>query len=139
MFTFTLVRNPWDRVVSYYHWLKSQEFEHPSIVLAKQMNFETFLQVPDIQKSLRNTPARTYMVDAFGVERCRCFIRLENLKSDLCMLEHHLGFALEVPHENASTRAKDFRPFYSRISREIVADICAEDIARFGYRFDNAK
>ena len=27
-FTFTLVRNPWDRGVSYFHWLREQKFEH---------------------------------------------------------------------------------------------------------------
>ena len=36
-FTLTLVRNPWDRVVSYYHWLRAQAFAHPAVGLAKAM------------------------------------------------------------------------------------------------------
>ena len=28
LFLVTLVRNPWDRVVSYYHWLRKQSFDH---------------------------------------------------------------------------------------------------------------
>ena len=34
----TLVRNPWDRAVSYYHWLREQSFAHPAVGLAKSHN-----------------------------------------------------------------------------------------------------
>ena len=38
MFAFTLVRNPWDRVASYYHWLREQRFDHRAVRLAKALN-----------------------------------------------------------------------------------------------------
>ena len=42
-FVFTLVRNPWNRMVSYYHWLREQSFDHPSVTLAQQLDFSGFL------------------------------------------------------------------------------------------------
>jgi hypothetical protein len=38
-FVFTMVRNPWDRMVSYYHWLQDQTFDHPAVRLAKANDF----------------------------------------------------------------------------------------------------
>ena len=43
LFVLTLVRNPWDRLVSYYHWLKEQRFEHPAVDLARALSFSEFL------------------------------------------------------------------------------------------------
>ena len=43
---FTLVRNPWDRMVSYYHWFKEQSFDHPAVALARDHSFADFLRHP---------------------------------------------------------------------------------------------
>ncbi|KIN70839.1 Sulfotransfer 2 domain containing protein [Sulfitobacter noctilucae] len=135
MFTFTLVRNPWDRMVSYYHWLKEQSFDHPAVVLARRTSFEAFLRDPAIQAAQRNWPASRYMADLNGTERSSSYIRLEHFAQDAEPLIAHLGFDLQLPRENRSARSENFRDYYSSALREIVADCCAEDIARFGYSF----
>ncbi len=138
LFTFTLVRNPWDRVVSYYHWLREQSFDHPAVGIARATDFAGFLRAPQIRRSLQSHPYGYYMRDASGVERADLFIRLEHLAQDLAPLEAHLGFRLEMPHVNRSDRGPgggDWRSHYGPAERQIVAEICAEDIARFGYSF----
>ena len=135
LFTFTLVRNPWDRVVSYYHWLRAQSFDHPAVTLASAVPFDAFLRDPGTRRSLRDWPATRYMRDATGTERCRLYIRLEHFAEDAAPLFEHLGFALSLPVENRSDRARDHTAFYDADLRDIVADCCAEDIARFDYRF----
>ncbi len=138
-FVFTLVRNPWDRLVSYYHWLRGQSFAHPAVALAGRLSFSGFLNHPQTRASIGAWPYGRYLRDAGGVERADLCIRLEHLARDIAPLERHLGFRLEVPAGvNASSRPRDWRALYSDEDAELVARLCAEDIARFGYRFDPA-
>jgi hypothetical protein len=136
LFAFTLVRNPWDRMVSYYHWLREQSFDHPSVSLAAQVPFDTFACAEQVRAAMQATPARHYMTDATGIERCDLYIRLEALAKDATRLWEHLGFELDVPQVNASDREADYRSYYTDAARSAVAEACAEDIARFGYSFD---
>lgn len=136
-FTFTLVRNPWDRTVSYYHWLKTQSFDHPAIALAQTLEFSDFLAHPSIISSLKAAPYTSYMRDQAGVDRADLYIRLEHLEEDLAPLESHLGFPLHpLPHENRSDRQRDYRSYYSDADATRLADIAADDISRFEYRFE---
>ena len=126
LFVLTLVRNPWDRIVSYYHWLRGQSFAH-------------FLNHPQTRSALAVWPYAAYLRDARGQDRATLYARLEHLDADLAPFEAHLGFRLTpLPRANASDRARDWRPFYSDADAALVASLCAEDIARFGYGFDPA-
>jgi len=135
MFVFTLVRNPWDRLVSYYHWLRTQSFDHPAVRLAKALSFADFVQHPGTYGAMHASPAASYVTDVTGINRASAYIRLEALPEDLAPLERHLGFALDVPHANSSARPKDYRRAYTDRTAQTVADMCARDIAQFGYRF----
>ncbi|MEM1065375.1 MAG: sulfotransferase family 2 domain-containing protein [Pseudomonadota bacterium] len=136
MFVFTLVRNPWDRVVSYYHWLRSQRFAHPAVWLARSVDFAAFLAHADTQARFSNDSYDRYVTDASGRVRAQCYIRLEHLVEDLAPLEAHLGVSLApVPHLNASERPRDYRTCYSDADAEAIGQLWAADIARFGYTF----
>ncbi len=134
-FVVTLVRNPWDRMVSYYHWLRDQSFDHPAVHLAKAVEFGTFLNDSQVQASFRAHPYGSYVTGPGGVERCDLFIRLERFEEDAEPLWRHLGFRLDLPETNASRRRRDPRGYYSDADAALVAELCAEDIARFGYEF----
>ena len=132
---FTMVRNPWDRVVSYYHWLRAQSFEHPAVGLAQASGFSEFLNAPQTVNSLRNAPYGSYVTDALGRERCDLFVRLEHLDEDLPKLEAMLGCKLGTfPHDNRSERG-DYRDAYSDADRDLLGQIAERDIERFNYRF----
>jgi hypothetical protein len=135
-FVVTLVRNPWDRVVSYYHWLREQRFDHPAVLLAKSRDFARFLSEPLVVDSLRRNPYGSYVTDARGRERGRLFARIEHLKEDLASFESHLGFRIgPLPRHNASARDADWRRYFNDATAATVARLAAADIARFGYHF----
>lgn len=152
LFTLTLIRNPWDRAVSYYHWLRTQSFAHPAVGLAKTHDFSGFLNHPHTRTALALWPFAAYMRDRGGVERASLFARLEHLAADLAPFEAHLGFSLgPIARANATPRSpdsrppdsrppdwlsRDWRPAYTDADAALLGDLCATDIARFGYRFD---
>ncbi len=136
MFILTLVRNPWERCLSYWHWLRGQGFAHPAVGLAKALSFKDFLSHPQTRASLAAWPAAAYMRGRSGVERASLYARLEHLEDDLAPFWDHLGFRLTLPRANASGRPADWRGAYDPAAQALVGELCGEDIARFGYRFE---
>ncbi|MHA6325232.1 sulfotransferase family protein [Roseivivax sp. CAU 1753] len=132
----TLIRNPWDRMVSYYHWLQMQTFDHPAVRLARASDFAGFLNDPANAAAIARAPYPSYVTWPNGAEARTLFLRLEHLTEDLPRFEARLGFTLDLPHANRSGRARDWRGYYTDATRDRVAAICASDIARFDYRFD---
>ncbi|MEM6408302.1 MAG: sulfotransferase family 2 domain-containing protein [Pseudomonadota bacterium] len=134
---FTMVRNPWDRMVSYYHWLQDQSFEHAAVALAKRLDFSAFLNHPQTRASFQTNPYTSYVKTRDGVDACALFVRLEHLEEDLPRLEALIGLKLRpFPHENASQRRPAFQSYYKDADRELLAALCASDIERFGYVFE---
>jgi len=137
-FIFSLVRNPWDRMVSYYHWLREQDFDHPAVHLARTLGFSAFLNHPKTEASLRANPYAAYLTDGAGEEHCHLWIRLEHLDADLAKLEARLAMRLPaLERVNQSPRERDYRTYYLDADAEHLARICADDIDRFDYRFES--
>ncbi|MEB8388015.1 sulfotransferase family 2 domain-containing protein [Rhodobacteraceae bacterium KMM 6894] len=134
-FVVTLVRNPWDRMVSYYHWLRVQGFDHPAVHLARSVDFNGFLAAPLIGASITSNPYGSYTRDAAGQERCDLYIRIEHFAADAAPLWDHLGFQLNLPVVNRSERRRDYRSYYGQEQAARVAEMCSEDVTRFGYSF----
>ncbi len=129
-FSFAFVRNPWDRLLSIYSYAKG-DARRANNALALDSDFETFLlnfvpPNPLIQWEYVSNSDGEQIVDEIG--------RFETFSQDFSAICARLGIKSDLPHRNASTRPK-YRDAYSDAAREIVAEKCAEDIARFGYTF----
>lgn len=98
--------------------------------MAKATDFSTFLNAPQTQARVVQTPYASYVTEG------SLFFWLEHLADDLKPLWKHLGFELGIPVVNQSAHARDWRPFYTDADAALVARLCAVDIARSDYRFD---
>ncbi len=134
-FTVTLVRNPWDRLVSYYHWLRVQDFDHEGVRAAKALGFSEFLRSDHVMSAVPRQTYAHYMTRADGVEDCSLYMRLEHFSRDAEPLWAHLGFRVDLPLVNQSARPAGYKAIYSEADSQLVAELCQSDIERFDYRF----
>jgi hypothetical protein len=140
-FKFCFVRNPWDRLVSLYFYLKKIGFIH------KNKKFRTFLYeieddaLPRI--GLFHTKSRVlsqcnrqldWITDANG----RIFVdfigKYESIDSDFRTLCDKLEIHRDLPRRNITPHSH-YSEYYDQKTRRIVEKVYAQDIEYFGYRF----
>jgi hypothetical protein len=132
-----VVRNPWERLASYYHWIGAQSFAHPHVALARRLDLAGFVAHPAVAAAFRASPAAAYVRDGAGVEHPALWLRHERLEADAAALGALLGVALPpLGRVNVSARPADWRRGYTPAAVAAVAEACAADIARFGYGFE---
>lgn len=75
-----------------------------------------------------------FLADAEGQLHLDHLGRFEDLAATLRWLSGHVPKVLEIRHLNATDRAP-YREHYTASSRDVIAQIYAQDIERFGYDF----
>jgi hypothetical protein len=131
----TIVRNPWDRVLSLWAWARVQTFEHAMVARAQALDFDGFVHDPLVGQILKASPYGHHVQQRDRREGDLHILRFERLAEDAAALGETLGFRMPpLARVNASAdRPADWRAAYSPSGLARVADACAEDIARFGY------
>ncbi len=140
-FTFAFVRNPWDKVVSHYHYRvrtnQTKLGENP-------IGFKEWVQLTYGEQDpvfydnpVMFMPQANWVVDEIGQVAVNFVGRFENLSRDFEYACQRLGRTVELPHVKAS-RHKPFTEYFDESTRQIVATWFAEDIENFGYEFWSA-
>jgi hypothetical protein len=151
-FKFAFVRNPWDRLVSWWSMIDGrrsrlskgrQRNNFLSYVLGRANTFEEFLlhatgeiADQDGEKSILRNQI-DYLVDAEGTLLVDTIGRYERLHEDFLAISSRVyGKPVALPHLNTSRRS-DYRRYYTAELADLIAMRFAKDIQRFGYRFDD--
>lgn len=138
-FKFAFVRNPWDWLVSMYHFIL-REPDVPKHDQVKALRgFDAFVEwavsTPEpfpkgttrLQSEMITDARGNLLVDFVGA--------YEDLAGDFSEVARVIGIQTELPHINSSVH-KDYRTYYNERTRAIVEEHFQPDIERFGYSFD---
>jgi Sulfotransferase family len=140
-FKFTVVRNPWDRLVSALAWTDQKWVRGEELTIS---GFDSQVrQLHDLLVTARTEPVQLphylypqslYIFDAARRPLVNFIGRYENLAADWRVICDKLGLSIELPGRMKSHH-RDYREYYSPETRQRVADMYALDINLFQYEF----
>lgn len=125
-FKFTLVRNPWDRVISIFNM---PAFSDINFLSGKSLIY--FLNHYEPKPHEAGIQCMDYIdrddLDFIG--------KFENRQQDINFIFKKIGFFNALNLHDRKTNHKHYTEYYDDESRELVAEKYAKDIEMFGYKF----
>jgi hypothetical protein len=141
-FKFTVVRNPWDRLVSTCAWLDQKWFKGEEL---KTAEFERIVRQlhaasrdpKSAQALLASThfrPQFLYIVDRQLRPMVDYVARYENLAADWATLCGRLNLNAALPARMKSHH-RPYQEYYSDETHAMAGELYARDVTMFGYAF----
>jgi chondroitin 4-sulfotransferase 11 len=146
----TIVRNPWDRLVSNYEYARQEKSywhdsssdkigdkgRHPDYDILIKSSFNECIELL-VKKKLKHNylwqPQCNYIC-LNDKPACKIF-KYENLQQDFDAICDKIGIPRQqLPHKNKS-KHKHYTEYYDEETKQIVAEKYAKDIEYFGYKF----
>jgi hypothetical protein len=126
-FSFAIERNPWDAVVSLFHWRYRD---------AEPGSFREYVH-SDAVETFATKNQRIYRIK--GEVAVTRVLRYESLADELAAVWKELDLPgdPELPHAKSGTRPRgpSYRSYYDDMSRDRVATLFALPISELGYEF----
>lgn len=142
IFTFTLVRNPWDRIYSMYNYRRRVGDELPKewsfrdyvLALGKASSESKFFKYHGYRYG-----ASDYVLGKNGEIIVDYIGKYENRLHDLNLIASYLGLSKlgELTIQRASPKNKHYSEYYDPETRDIIGRLYAKDIELFDYGFDD--
>lgn len=144
-FSFTFVRNPWDRLLSTWkdkvetqwtQWSYGEPKEYHKWRIDKYKKYKNkdfkFFVKTFVPSEERHTEEQVRLFDMDNIDYVG---RFENLQQDFNTVCDTIGIVQQqLPHKNA-TKHDHYTKYYDDEMQEIVANWYARDIECFGYKF----
>jgi hypothetical protein len=146
-FKFTFVRNPWDRFISAYTFLKAGGSNDKDNAWAEQ----NLRQYPDVNAFIKAwvnpqnvrswihfRPQYEFIYHPNGQLLVDFVGKYENLAEDFRLVQDRIGTDLELVHINLTAhRKRDYSSYFTAETAEIIGRVYARDIELFGYHYDD--
>lgn len=152
-FSFTFVRNPWDRLLScYMNKIKNEAGRtngYKDGILSSllprygdafhaKMPFEEFVEkiseIPDEKSDEHFRSQYTFVYDKKGNKVVDFVGRFENFDKDFDFISEKIGHKLEKFYEG-KTKHKPYQEYYNEKTKELITKRYKKDIEIFGYEF----
>lgn len=135
-FSFSWVRNPWDRMVSIYSNKDPDmlAFARNSGIFLDGLSFTEFVFQTRALTHVHLTDQASFITDIQGRMTVDFIGRFENFACDYQKLCDHLGISLPLQHKNAS-RHHAYQNYYNDQTLAEISRRYERDIDLFGYTF----
>ena len=148
-FSFTFVRNPYDRIVSAYKYFRKLKeghrwYKRNKIIsdAANKMDFKEFVNyIPDFMKLMKREEGSFesgihfqpfyYFLD----EPVEYIGRFENIQHDYFNIRSRINLPLKNLPKTNSTNNSNYRQLYIEQTKNTVYNIYKEDIKKYNYEF----
>ncbi|MCI5144356.1 MAG: chondroitin 4-O-sulfotransferase [Candidatus Electrothrix sp. AR3] len=144
-FKFAFVRNPWDRTLSAYCYLRAGGNRHCDMAMARIISkfnsFDDFVIKGLGEGNFRNhllfIPQSEFVINGNGKLAIDFLGKYENLKHDYAFVAKQLKIKGELCKKNNTIKKyKDYHDYYNEEkSIKIIGDIYKQDIRLFDYKY----
>jgi len=137
-FSFTVVRNPWDRMVSNFVFFCRSEHrelrkrQFASLHAAPVADFAEFVEI-----AARRANHHWQPQDAYVPEGLDLVGRMEDLDDAVRRICSVVGVAPKPVYRVNTTEHEHYSRYYDDATRRRVAEMYRRDIERFGYEFED--
>lgn len=131
-FSYAVVRNPWDRMVSAYHYFAAKSAPYVKDRHGEIMSFSRYLAADSYGKVM--TPCQVEYI----VEDTKC-LRFETLNNDFEEIKKFYGSTRELEVLNMSDHVHYSHYYTKQWMIDKIADYYAADIEHFNFDFEKEK
>lgn len=130
---FCVVRNPWDRAISQWHWRQKKANSHTPLTSSTLQSF--------IQKELKTGYGLSEVYAIRKKATCDFYIRYENIEQDLEKVIRSLGITSynidTLPKLKSGVRAstKHYQQYYTPKTKALIEKLYRSEIEQFEYEF----